>query len=512
MNTKLILGAILSLLLASALAWGQNVSPADVAQAQPEPGVSIESKGPIHEAYAQPGDVKPEPSPLVSKKPPDPIPEQPPELKPQGENVQWIPGYWAWDVDRNDFLWVSGFWRVPPAGRHWVAGYWGQVQGGWQWVPGYWASDNQEQVPYVADVPESLDTGPSVPAPSDDSFYVPGIWVPSDGRFLWRPGYWANAEADMVWNNACYSWTPNGYLFNDGYWDYPLADRGLLFAPVYFTQPLWTTPGWCYRPSYCLNWDGLLASLFLRPGWCHYYFGDYYGANYWGRGFRPWYAYGGRFHDCLFQYYNWLHRGNPHWYAGLHNAYFGGHGLSPVSPLNQWHQHGLRTTATDLVRQRPLAQHSQIFAHEYRPGRPQTVEPKHLPIYKGRPAEKRPGLANSNRRGGAAGHGSAYSGNRPPANVHNRPNLRSEQLVRPANHRPQIAARGVPAKTYREGSVSRNSHSSAPAMRSYASAPKVNRPQHPTYRSSSPPAAHNSRPAAHASGHATSHASSAHHR
>ena len=52
-------------------------------------------------------------------KPPDPIPEEPPDQKPKGDNVQWIPGYWAWDDDRQDFLWVSGCWRVPPSGRNW---------------------------------------------------------------------------------------------------------------------------------------------------------------------------------------------------------------------------------------------------------------------------------------------------------------------------------------------------------------------------------------------------------
>lgn len=32
----------------------------------------------------------------------------PPDQKPEGDDVAWIPGYWAWDDERNDFLWVSG--------------------------------------------------------------------------------------------------------------------------------------------------------------------------------------------------------------------------------------------------------------------------------------------------------------------------------------------------------------------------------------------------------------------
>jgi hypothetical protein len=361
------LSAALAGLMTISFASAQPPTPAAPLPDQSEPGIIVQTKGPVHEAYAQPGDVKPEPGAIVARRPPDPIPEEPPEQKPEGDNVQWIPGYWAYDSDRSDFLWVSGFWRVPPPGRRWVSGHWAEARGGWQWVAGFWAAENQEQVPYVADVPDSLDNGPSVPAPSDDSLYVPGVWVPRDERFLWRPGYWMNPQQDLVWNNACYSWTPNGYLFNDGYWDYPLADRGLLFAPVCFNQPFWNTPGWCYRPHYCLNWGGVLASLFVRPGCGHYYFGNYYGTHYGSLGFRPWYAYGARSHDSLYGYYNWAHRGDRGWYAGLHSAYFGPNRLRTVTPLNQWRGQGhhlAATTSADLAHQRVTAQRSQALANE----------------------------------------------------------------------------------------------------------------------------------------------------
>ena len=54
----------------------------------------------------------------------------PPDQKPAGQNIQWIPGYWGWDVSRNDYLWVSGIWREPPPNSQWVPGYWHQVDGG----------------------------------------------------------------------------------------------------------------------------------------------------------------------------------------------------------------------------------------------------------------------------------------------------------------------------------------------------------------------------------------------
>ena len=49
---------------------------------------------------------------------------------------QWIEGYWEWDAGRNDFVWVTGTWRVPPPGRFWVNGYWKRDDQGWYRVPG----------------------------------------------------------------------------------------------------------------------------------------------------------------------------------------------------------------------------------------------------------------------------------------------------------------------------------------------------------------------------------------
>src|SRR4029077_8213631 len=75
-----------------------------------EKGIEVLARGPIHEAFTQAALTKPEPGPVVPKKPPDPIKEVPPEVKPKGKNVQWLPGYWAWDPDKKDSVWVSGCW------------------------------------------------------------------------------------------------------------------------------------------------------------------------------------------------------------------------------------------------------------------------------------------------------------------------------------------------------------------------------------------------------------------
>src|SRR5262249_23704527 len=154
--------------------------------------------------------------------PPEPIEEVPAEQKPVGEDVQWLPGYWAWDVDRNDYLWVSGFWRVAPPERSWLPGHWQEVKGGWQWGPGFWGPGKQRDTALLPAPPAPLEAGPSIPAPNPQSVFVPGTWVYRQPRYVWRPGFWCDYRPGWVWIPAHYVWTPCGYVFVEGYWDYIL--------------------------------------------------------------------------------------------------------------------------------------------------------------------------------------------------------------------------------------------------------------------------------------------------
>src|SRR5262245_48233219 len=245
---------------------GQDVPPfdRDAPPGDPPavPGPEVDARGPIHEGFAQPGGLPPRAGPVIPKMPPEAIDERPPEVRPEG-NVVWVPGYWAYDEDRMDFVWVSGFWRLPPAGRKWVPGYWAQAPGGARWVSGFWADAAVNQVPYYDEPPVPLDNGPSVPAPDESYFYVPGWWAPFDGQWRWSAGFWCAPRAGLVYTPARCLWTPRGFVYCPPFWDRPWGKRGLPFAPVYFRNKPWTRPGWAFRPSYAINPGVALSSLWV---------------------------------------------------------------------------------------------------------------------------------------------------------------------------------------------------------------------------------------------------------
>jgi hypothetical protein len=291
--------------------------------ATPEPEVL--TRGPIHEAYAAAMNLSPAAGQIAPKAPPDNIDELPPDQKPEGDNVQWIPGYFAWDEDRGDFLWVSGFWRQPPPGRQWVPGGWQQTAAGWQWTSGFWADVTHTQVEYIQQPPPTpLETAPVPPPTSGQNTFVPGTWVWYETRYVWRPGFWLAYRPGWIYVPAHYCWTPVGYVFVDGYWDYPLRQRGIIFAPVYFGVGIYTRPAYVYRPSFVIYDEALYGALFVRTGYGAYYFGDYFEARYARFGYRSWIdiRIGGGF-DPMYGYYRYHYASNPTWSITLTNTYAG---------------------------------------------------------------------------------------------------------------------------------------------------------------------------------------------
>jgi hypothetical protein len=282
-------------------------SDPNAAPAPADPNAEVMTRGPVHEAYAVPIGSGQTAGVVVPRQPANPIEEVAPDMKPDGQNVSWIPGYWAWDDERRDFLWVSGVWRASPPNYRWMPGYWQEVPGqGYQRIAGYWMPDHLQETTYLPQPPQSVDNGPPSPAPAPNQFWVPGTWVwrGDVGRYVWQPGYWYAYQPDWVWVPATYAWTPSGWVYVPGYWDYPLARRGLVFSPVYFAHPVAY-----YHPAICLDAGAFSVSLFCRPAYGHYYFGDYYDDRYVSIGIHPWFYYNSPRvgYDPLFVYYRWYH-------------------------------------------------------------------------------------------------------------------------------------------------------------------------------------------------------------
>lgn len=290
-----------------------------------EEDMQILTRGPVHEAFAEVVMEKPEPGFIVTKAPPGAIEELPPEKQLEGDNVTWISGYWAWDDDRSDFLWVSGVWRNIPPGRQWVPGYWNDLSDGrWQWTSGYWSNSELTEVDYVDEAPpETLDSGPNIAAPDDESTWVPGNWRYVETRYVWSPGYWTPQRPDWNWVPSRWAWTPHGYCYNDGYWDYAVANRGVLFAPAYFSSPVWTYPNYYYTPSVVVGLGVFDNHCWIRPRFGHYYFGDYYGARYSDLGFFVSYNWHGRrgCYDPIWAYNSWHHRHDGGWANRVRDRY-----------------------------------------------------------------------------------------------------------------------------------------------------------------------------------------------
>ncbi|MEI7684870.1 MAG: hypothetical protein WCL32_07560 [Planctomycetota bacterium] len=319
---SIVLAGALAIGLSSiGLIWGQQpADPPDAGAAQGD--IQVSGYGPVHEAFAQPNVHSAVAEIEVKKAPPKPIEELPPDQKPEGANVVWIPGYWGFDAEQSTFLWVSGFWRNVPPGRVWVPGYWVGQNEDYRWVSGYWTDAAVNEVQYYP------------PPPDDNSIYIPGIWIYRDTRYAWRPGYWTPYQQGWMWSAPRYNWTPGGYVYVNGYWDYEFGRRGVLFAPVVF-GPQYFTNNRYYTPNYVIAMQPLLSALFVQPRYGQYYFGDYYGARYSQAGYTPWVNYrnGGRYNDPTFAYYNIRNNNNPRWSENLRTSYAsrqnGGDGVPP---------------------------------------------------------------------------------------------------------------------------------------------------------------------------------------
>jgi hypothetical protein len=292
--------------------YGQDQPPAVPGQEQPETLTS----GPVHEAFAEPVNLQDQDGLVVQQEPPARIDEVPPAERPQGDQYVWVPGYWAWDPDRNGYVWVSGCWRAAPPSSSWVPGYWARASDGYVWVPGFWATNQRQQIQYLPTPPVYDDVEPPAAAPAEDVVWVPPCPYWQQDHYVRRAGYWVRQQQGWIWTPSHYLWSPRGYIFVEGHWDYSLNRRGVLFAPAYFPEPIYTRPSFVYTPSIVIDLGALQVSLFTFPRYCHYYFGDYYDDSFRARGIYPWFEVERThiWYDPIYTYDRWrFHRTDPSW-------------------------------------------------------------------------------------------------------------------------------------------------------------------------------------------------------
>jgi hypothetical protein len=336
---KSLITIVMTLALAACPLYGDTTEPpATPAQEQPE----VLTRGPVHEAFAEPVDLQLQAGLVAPTQPPENIVETPPTDKPAGGQFAWVPGYWSWDSERNGYIWVSGCWRAAPPNMCWVPGYWAKVSNGWEWVAGFWSPvTGTQQIEYLPAPPALGDVQPPANPLSPDEIWVPPCWYWHMGQYIWRPGYWLAARTDWVWVPSHYLWTPRGYIFVRGHWDYPLEQRGVLFAPVYFPRPVYERPGFSFSASIVIDIGRLQFSLFACPRYCHYYFGDYFDDFYIGIGIYPRFECEQRhtWYDPIYEYDRWhFRRTDPRWEEHQRNEYDLRRANPDLRPARTYHE------------------------------------------------------------------------------------------------------------------------------------------------------------------------------
>jgi hypothetical protein len=366
---KLTVAAGLVMFACSQPASGQTPPPAVPTEELPA-GSEVLARGPVHEAFAKPVSMDPQAPVLVPQPPPEALQEMPPAEKPAGADIIWVPGYWAWDADRNDFIWVSGCWRNAPPQTYWVPGHWLQSGNGWQWIAGFWkpmAAQPQQQIEYLPAPPAAVEIEPPGAPPSPDLLWSPGCWYWSGGRYILRHGYWITQQAGWVWVPSHYVWTPRGCIFSPGHWDYDLDNRGVLFTPAYFPPEVRIRAGFVFCPGICVDLGMLRLNLFAFPRYNHYCFGDYYDDAYLRMGIYPWFKCQTvhSWYDPLFVHDRWhFGRTDPHWAARQAQEFQLRRDHHDLRPARTYAEFQVRMDRMPAARrpERPLVQSVRTFA------------------------------------------------------------------------------------------------------------------------------------------------------
>ena len=290
------------------MAW--LLCPLVVAQGTPaaDPGqdqdVQVLTRGPVHEAFALPVVHDPRPGLTVPKQPPAPVEEMPPDQKPAGQNVQWIPATGAGTpaARTSSGSAASGASRrragngCRATGTRWTRDISGCRATGCPWPR------NRAEGPGRGGFPGSgrlicrrlrrasrpgRAAPPRGPASSGRPEAGTGKTLgssgaPGSGRPSSRAGCGSRRTTCGLPGDTCSSRAT-------GTCPWPAeassSPRSIIAQPVYL------------RPAYVvlavdhLLASGLVTSLFVQPSYHQYCFGDYYDRAFLSVGIFPWFSF-----------------------------------------------------------------------------------------------------------------------------------------------------------------------------------------------------------------------------
>ena len=369
LSSGLSVGVMLLVGCAGAPAQEAEQPPAMPAEELPV-GSEVLTAGPVHEAFAKPVAMEAEEPIMVLQQPPANLQEVPPVEQPAGAGIVWVPGYWAWASDRNDFVWVSGCWRNAPPNTYWVPGHWLQVGNSWEWIGGFWkpiSAQPQQELEYLPPPPAPFDVDAPGAPPQPELIWVPGCWYWQDGHYVRRDGYWIAQQVGWVWVPSHFAWTPRGYIFVQGHWDHDMDNRGVLFCPAFFPHEVRIQAGFVYSPGICVDLGMLRLNLFVYPRYRHYYFGDYYDDSYSRFGIVPWFRCQTihTWYDPLFVYDRWhFQKTDPRWAANLARGFDQRHSNRDLRPARTFTELQVQMTRLPANRrpERPLVESVKMYA------------------------------------------------------------------------------------------------------------------------------------------------------
>jgi hypothetical protein len=135
----------------------------------------------------------------------------------------------------------------------------------------------------------------------------------------------------------------------------------VLFAPVYFRGGYYSDPGYYYTPNTVITLSLFLGHLFLRPGYCHYYYGDYYAPRYRDYGYFASYSYYGsrRGYDPILMHQYWRHRDDRNWLRTRERAFMSLRDNEALRPARTFRDLRARGDAQALALAEPLDRYAK---------------------------------------------------------------------------------------------------------------------------------------------------------